>query len=314
MWHEGKTELATGERFDARPMSHDDAGDVDAASAQSFPASDPPPWTLGTENPDDYRIEHDSLGEVRVPANALYGAQTQRAVENFPIGGHRPQPEFIRAVALIKACAAHINGQLGVITPALAEAIQRAAEDIAGGLYSDQFPVSIYQTGSGTSTNMNVNEVIGHLAGAHPNDHVNRNQSSNDVIPSAIHVAAAIQIQTRLLPAIGCLRQALESKAIEFQDVSKIGRTHLQDATPMTLGQEFGGYAHQVVPALNGDRSARRPLSSLLSEALRLAPASIFRQVLRPGPLDCYRSARAFRSAKPATISKPRRQRTQCCS
>jgi fumarate hydratase class II len=246
MRHEGKTEVMPGEPANALPASRNGPDDVDAASAQSFPASDPPPWTLGTESPDEYRIEHDSMGEVRVPVDALYGAQTRRAVENFPIGSHRLQPEFIQAVALIKACAARTNGKLGAIKPALAQAIEKAAEDIAGGLYADQFPVGIFQTGSGTSTNMNVNEVIAHLTGAHPNDQVNRNQSSNDVIPSAIHIAAAVQIHAQLLPALECLRQALESKAAEFRDVSKIGRTHLQDATPMTLGQEFGGYAHQV--------------------------------------------------------------------
>jgi fumarate hydratase, class II len=246
MPQEGKTEIMPGESANTRPVFHNCPVDVDAASAQSFPASDPPPWTLGTENSSEYRIEHDSMGEIRVPANALYGPQTQRAVENFPIGSHRLQPEFIRAVALIKACAASINGKLGAIKPALARAIEKAADDIAAGRYGDQFPVGVFQTGSGTSTNMNLNEVIGHLAGAHPNDHVNRNQSSNDVIPSAIHIAAALQIQGHLLPAMECLRQALESKTVEFRDVSKIGRTHLQDATPMTLGQEFSGYAHQV--------------------------------------------------------------------
>jgi len=230
----------------ALPASSNPREDVDAASAQSFPASDPPPWTLGTDDEDHSRIEHDSLGEVRVPANALYGAQTQRAVENFPVGSYRLQSGFIHAVALIKGCAARVNGKLGAIKPELAQAIAQAAEDIANDRYADQFPVSIFQTGSGTSTNMNVNEVIAHLSGAHPNDHVNRNQSSNDVIPSAIHVAAARQIHSELLPAMECLRQALESKAEEFRDVSKIGRTHLQDATPMTLGQEFGGYEHQV--------------------------------------------------------------------
>jgi fumarate hydratase class II len=150
----------------------------------------------------------------------------------FRIGGHRLQPEFIRAVALIKACAANINGKLGAISPALAQPIEKAADDIAAGSCADQFPVGIFQTGSGSSTNMNVDEVIAHLASVHPNDHVNRNQSSNDVIPSAIHIAAVLQIQGQLLPAMECLRQALESKAVEL--------------IPMTLGQEFGGYAHQV--------------------------------------------------------------------
>ena len=221
------------------------ADDVEAASRQSFPASDPPPWTLGSEGGES-RIEHDSMGEVTVPVDALYGAQTRRAADNFPIGDCRPQPEFIRALGLIKSCAAQVNEELGVVPAGLARAIAHASDQIAEGMYFEQFIVSVFQTGSGTSTNMNANEVIAHLSGAHPNDHVNRNQSSNDVIPSAIHIAAAQQIRGELLPAMECLRSALDARAMEFRDVFKIGRTHLQDATPMTLGQEFGGYAHQV--------------------------------------------------------------------
>jgi len=232
--------------------------DIDAASAQSFPASDAPPWTLGLED-DGYRLEHDSMGEVRVPSAVLYGAQTQRAMENFPIPNYRPQPEFIRALGLIKACAAVANSELGVLPPKTAASIADAAQLIADGNYFDQFVVSVFQTGSGTSTNMNANEVIARLAGPgiHPNDHVNRGQSSNDVIPSAIHIAAARQIQNELLPAMENLRDALESKACEFRDVVKIGRTHLQDGTPMTLGQEFGGYAQQLLA------SSERMTSSL---------------------------------------------------
>ena len=221
------------------------ADEVDFVSAQSFPASDAPPWTLGTEAVDS-RPEHDSMGEVRVPAAALYGAQTQRAVENFPISRYRLPREFVRALGLIKACAARTNGELGALPSALAAAIAEASDQIADGLYFDQFVVDVFQTGSGTSTNMNANEVIARLANAHPNDHVNHSQSSNDVFPSAIHVAAAQQIQNQLLPALELLRVALENKEREFIAVFKIGRTHLQDATPMTLAQEFSGYAHQV--------------------------------------------------------------------
>ena len=186
------------------------------------------------------------MGEMRVPSDALYGAQTQRAVENFPISRMRFPRAFIRALGMIKAAAARVNGRLGQLPTQLAAAIEQAAEDVAAGKYDDQFVVDIFQTGSGTSTNMNANEVIAHLAKAHPNDHVNRGQSSNDVIPSAIHVAAALMVRQELLPAMGLLAGSLEQKADEFRDIVKIGRTHLQDAVPMTLGQEFSGYAAQV--------------------------------------------------------------------
>lgn len=193
------------------------------------------------------------MGEMRVPRDALYGAQTQRAVENFPISGWRFPRAFIHALGLIKAAAAKTN------SGPKATAIESAAEEVAAGKHDDQFVVDIFQTGSGTSTNMNANEVIGHLAQAHPNDEVNRSQSSNDVIPSAIHVAAAIEATGKLLPALRTLEQALNEKTNSFKDVVKIGRTHLQDAVPMTLGQEFSGYAAQVAKcreriliALNG--------------------------------------------------------------
>jgi len=193
-----------------------------------------------------FRIEHDSMGEVRVPSDALYGAQTQRAVENFAVGPHRFQLPLIKALALVKACAARVNADLGLLPRELAIAIERAATAIAEGARYEQFVVNVFQTGSGTSTNMNANEVIGRLANAHPNDHVNRSQSSNDVIPSAIHIAAAVEIRGQLLPALELLSVALENRAAAFRDVMKIGRTHLQDATPMRLGQEFSGYTHQV--------------------------------------------------------------------
>ena len=186
------------------------------------------------------------MGEVHVPAGAAYGAQTQRAVENFPISGLRFPRAFIRALGLIKSAAARVNGELGQLPADLAASIAKAADAVAAGDHDDQFVVDIFQTGSGTSTNMNANEVIGHLAGAHPNNHVNRGQSSNDVFPSAIHIAAAASANEVLLPAMAELSTALNAKATEFADVIKIGRTHLQDAVPMTLGQEFSGYASQV--------------------------------------------------------------------
>jgi fumarate hydratase class II len=204
----------------------------------------------------DYRVERDTMGEMRVPADALYGAQTQRAVENFPISRLRFPRAFIRALGLIKGAAAKVNGALGELTPELAAAVQKAADEVAEGKYDDQFVVDVFQTGSGTSTNMNVNEVIGHLARAHPNDHVNRAQSSNDVIPSAIHISAAMAIAEALLPAMDELRTDLAKKADEFRDIVKIGRTHLQDAVPMTLGQEFSGYAAQVAHAIARVRTA----------------------------------------------------------
>jgi fumarate hydratase class II len=196
--------------------------------------------------PPDFRMERDSMGEVRVPVDALYGAQTQRAVENFAVGSHRFQPALIKALGLIKACAARTNADLGVLPHEIAAAIEPAADAIAHGGHYEQFAVNVFQTGSGTSTNMNANEVIARLANAHPNDHVNRSQSSNDVIPSAIHIAAAVEVVSQLLPALEVLSAALENRAAAFWDVMKIGRTHLQDATPMRLGQEFSGYAQQV--------------------------------------------------------------------
>ena len=191
------------------------------------------------------------MGDIAVPADALYGAQTQRAVENFPISRLRFQREFLRALGLIKAAAAKANEQLHEMPTELANAIESAADAVARGDYDAHFVVDVFQTGSGTSTNMNANEVIAHVAGqagqkAHPNDDVNRNQSSNDVIPTAIHVSAAMLVHHRLLPALAELRDGLAAKAHTFRDVVKIGRTHLQDAVPMFLGEEFGGYARQV--------------------------------------------------------------------
>jgi fumarate hydratase, class II len=194
----------------------------------------------------DYRLERDSMGEVRVPADALYGAQTQRAVENFPISGLRFPRAFIRALGLIKSAAARVNCQSEQLPKELAASIAKAADAVAAGDHDGHFVVDVFQTGSGTSTNMNANEVIGHLAGAHPNDDVNRGQSSNDVIPSAIHISAAVLVNEDLLPAMAELGAALSNKAGEFAGIVKMGRTHLQDAVPMLFGQEFSGYAAQV--------------------------------------------------------------------
>ena len=211
------------------------------------------------------RIERDTTGEVLVPADALYGAQTQRAVENFPISRLRFSRPFIRAVGLIKAAAARVNGELGVLPRDLAAAIETAAQQIAQGDYDAQFVVDIFQTGSGTSTNMNANEVIARLAGAHANDHVNLSQSSNDIIPAAVHVAAGELVHHELLPAITSLHSTLREKTVEFDAVLKIGRTHLQDAVPLRLGQEFSGYARQVELSL--DR-VRRALDGIYELAL----------------------------------------------
>jgi fumarate hydratase class II len=201
---------------------------------------------------EQWRVEHDSMGEVRVPADALWKAQTQRAVENFPIGSGPIDHQLIAALGAIKSAAATVNGELGVLDSDMAAAIRDAAAEVGRGEHDDQFPIDVFQTGSGTSSNMNTNEVVAGLAEkrlgkpVHPNDHVNASQSSNDVFPSAIHVAATRGIVTGLIPALQHLEQSLSHKATELQDVVKSGRTHLMDATPVTLGQEFSGYAAQV--------------------------------------------------------------------
>jgi len=204
------------------------------------------------------RKEKDALGEVFVPEEAYYGAQTQRAVENFHIGGETFPPEFIQAHALVKKAAARVNVELGDLDPELAVAVERAAEEVIEGKLNDQFPLVIWQSGSGTQFNMNMNEVIagraneilGNVRGGkspvHPNDHVNRSQSTNDTFPTSIHIAAARAIQMRLLPALDSLYDSLNASSRTFESIVKIGRTHLQDATPITLGQEFSGYAAQL--------------------------------------------------------------------
>lgn len=198
-----------------------------------------------------FRIEHDSMGEVRVPADALWRAQTQRAVENFPISGTTLESRHIHALAAIKAAAAAVNAELGVITEEQATAIRDAAAVVMSGDHDDQFPLDVFQTGSGTSSNMNMNEVLATLASragvdVHPNDHVNASQSSNDTFPTSIHVAAAMAVAEDLQPALGVLADSLEAKADEFAGLVKSGRTHLMDATPVMLGQEFSGYAATV--------------------------------------------------------------------
>ncbi len=224
---------------------------------------------------DGFRIEKDTMGAVKVPAGAYYGAQTQRAVENFPISGIAFPRVFIKALGLIKKFGAKANGELGLLKPEFAEVIARAAEEVAGGTWDGQFVVDVFQTGSGTSTNMNANEVIAARANelltgrkdtknpVHPNDHVNKGQSSNDVIPSAIHVAALMDIRERLLPALTVLQHGLEKKAAEFDHVVKIGRTHLQDAVPMRLGQSFGGFARQVQLGIQRLESIQGELAEL---------------------------------------------------
>ncbi|WP_415858809.1 class II fumarate hydratase [Agromyces laixinhei] len=216
------------------------------------------------DNAADYRIEHDTMGEVRVPASALYRAQTQRAVENFPISGAGLEPQQIQALARIKKAAAQANAQLGVLDSAIAEAIEGAADEVIAGVhnYAEHFPVDVYQTGSGTSSNMNMNEVLATLAtgrlgsAVHPNDHVNASQSSNDVFPTSVHIAVTAALIDELIPALDHLAVALEAKAALWAGVVKAGRTHLMDATPVTLGQEFGGYARQVRLGIERVRTA----------------------------------------------------------
>jgi fumarate hydratase class II len=213
------------------------------------------------------RVERDSMGEMEVPADALYGASTQRAVLNFPISGQPLPRRFLRALALIKLAAATTNRELELLDAPTAEAIAAAAREVADGGHDEHFPIDVYQTGSGTSTNTNMNEVLAHLASArlggvkvHPNDDVNRCQSSNDTIPTALQLSAALAIEEELIPALIELQGALATKADEFWDVVKTGRTHLQDATPIRLGQEFAGYAGQVEEAIRRAQAARDEL------------------------------------------------------
>jgi len=217
-----------------------------------------------------YRTEHDSMGEVEVPADALYGPQTQRALDNFPISGLPMPAAFIRALALVKRAAAATNGELGLLDAGIAAAIAETASEVADGRHAGHFPVDVFQTGSGTSTNMNANEVIARMASekarqvVHPNDHVNMGQSSNDVIPSAIHVSACIAIQSDLLPALDHLAETVSARAAELSDVVKTGRTHLMDAMPVRMDQELGAWASQI-------HDGRARLESSLPRLYRLA-------------------------------------------
>ena len=223
----------------------------------------------------NHREEKDTMGAVRIPADAYYGAQTQRAVENFPISGQTFSPVFIQSLALIKECAAAVNADLGLLDGRLAQAIIQAAREVAQGKYSDQFVVDVFQTGSGTSTNMNMNEVLATRANeiltqkkasrspVHPNDHVNQGQSSNDVIPTALHISALTAIRQTMIPALEKLHRMLAEKATAFSDVHKIGRTHLQDAVPLTLGQEFSGYARQITLGLQRMAAVEKQLMEL---------------------------------------------------
>ncbi len=223
---------------------------------------------------EETRIERDSMGEMQVPAHAYWGASTHRAVLNFPISDLRFPRQFIRALGQIKQAAAQVNESLGTVDPQIAEAIVQAAQEVIDGKLDSHFVLDIFQTGSGTSTNMNANEVIANRASellggsrgsrkVHPNDHVNFGQSSNDVIPTAIHLSALIGIEHDLIPALQGLQRALEQKAEEFMPVVKTGRTHLQDATPIRLGQEFQGYAGQIERGIARMRHAQNELSEV---------------------------------------------------
>src|SRR5438093_3477714 len=223
----------------------------------------------------DYRIEKDTMGDVKVPSWAYWGAQTQRAVDNFPISSLRFSKDFIRALALVKVAAAKANMQLGLLDEKKGNAIVSAAKEVMEGSLYEHFVVDVFQTGSGTSSNMNMNEVLanraiellggkrGDKAIVHPNDHVNMCQSTNDVFPSAIHVSAAEAIARRLIPSLRVLAGALEKKVAEFEDVVKAGRTHLQDAVPITLGQEFSGYASMIRHGIKRAEQARDTLMEL---------------------------------------------------
>lgn len=271
-----------------------------------------------------YRIERDSLGEVRVPADALYGAQTQRAVENFPVSGLRFPRRFIEALGIVKLAAARANRELGLLPPEKAEAIEKAARRVISGELDDQFVVDIFQTGSGTSTNMNVNEVIANLATemlggergsklVHPNDDVNMSQSSNDVIPTAMHIAARVALENELIPTLLRLRTSLQEKAEQFDDVIKSGRTHLMDATPVRLGQEFGGYASQIDHAIRRLRTVSHELSELALGGTATGTGINRHPEFPARAIEHISDLTGLPSGKPKTTSRPRAARTPTC-
>lgn len=281
---------------------------------------------------EQWRIEHDSMGEVKVPAAAKWGAQTQRAVQNFPISGRPIDSRLVRALALVKAEAARFNGRskdVPAVDARVAKAIAAAADEIVEGEWSEEFPVDVFQTGSGTSSNMNANEVIARLASerlgeddaVHPNDHVNASQSSNDVFPSAIHIAVTEAVLDEVIPAFEALARSLRRKQKEFATVVKSGRTHLMDATPVTLGQEFGGYAAQVEEAIErlrdtAPRVGRLPLGGTAVGTGINAPAAFGRSVIkrlaeRTGlPLAPARDAFAAQSSRDALVEVSGQYRT----
>ncbi len=286
-----------------------------------------PGTVIGMSDEQRFRTEHDSMGEVRVPAEAKWRAQTQRAVQNFPVSGQRIERALIEALGRIKSAAARVNADLGVLDREKAGAIAEAADEVAEGRWDAQFPVDVFQTGSGTSSNMNANEVIATLAAerlaraVHPNDDVNASQSSNDVFPSALHVAAAAAVVGDLVPALEQLAASLERKAEEFAEVVKAGRTHLMDATPVTLGQEFGGYAAQVrygVERLRGSlpRLAELPLGGTavgtgINAPRGFAPAVIAELAERTGlPLTEARDHFEAQGARDAVVEVSGQLRT----
>ena len=260
------------------------------------------------------RTESDTFGPIEVPADRYWGAQTQRSTQNFRIGVERMPIPLIHALGLVKQAAALVNKDLGVLEPRLADAIANAAAAVVEGRYDDEFPLVVWQTGSGTQSNMNANEVIANLANqalggklgeksqVHPNDHVNRGQSSNDTFPTAMHIAAARETAERLIPALRHLHRALDEKAKEFADIVKIGRTHLQDATPVTLGQEFSGYAAQVEYGIRRIEATlprgARPRPGCRPDARRERAATARHTASpRPGPCGGQRPARSGHAA-----------------